>query len=106
MGAVKLDSRIGQLVQRVRVGAEAANANAARNIARAASQNAPQRSGRLARSIKAKPADGIDWEVTTDVFYAHLVEWGAVQAGAQPFLTPAVEGEREAHAAAIRALYR
>lgn len=103
---VKLESRLGQLVAKARIGVEAANRQTAEAIARDARQRAPRDSGDLARAIEAKPGDGADWVVTADLWYAHFPEFGTVRTGARPYLTPSAEAHRAAHAAAIRQVYK
>lgn len=66
-------------------------------------ERAPERTGRLKRSIKAKRDRGTSTEMAASViadksggrsgsgFHAHFLEFGTVKMGAQPFINPAVE---------------
>ncbi len=80
----------------------------AESIADRAKAAAPVETGRLRDSIHVERVGRGKYAVVAgdhDVFYGHLVEFGAVSSPAQPFLVPAVEAtEAEAEAVAQRAL--
>lgn len=101
-----LVSRLPQIIQTAESGVGRANAQAAQRVARGAKGRAPRATGRLAGSIKAKPAGGNAHRVEVGAFYGMFIEWGTIHQGARPFLTPAAEAERASHLASIRALYR
>lgn len=86
-------------------GVRAANLASARRIAARAEASAPRLSGDLAESVRAESGPGTDARAVVGDWKAHLIEFGTVRHAAQPFLVPAAEAERDAHARAIRALF-
>ena len=59
-------------------------------VQKTAQQNAPVRTGALKKSIKTEiETDGLKGRVYSDAPHAHLVEFGTVNAPAQPFMFPA-----------------
>lgn len=84
-----------------------AHVETAEAIADRASTKAPRLSGRLARAIRARrTATGYAAVVEIDDALAphwKYVEYGTSRQSAQPFLLPAVEGERGPHETRLRA---
>lgn len=100
-----LISRIPQIIASAERDAAKINEQTARRIAADAATRAPRDSGAMADGIEAREvADG--WEVVVPAWYAHFPEFGTARKGAQPFLTPAAEAQREPHREALRELYR
>lgn len=71
-----------------------------------ARRRAPSKSGRLRRSIAYSKPENFAADVDVGEPYAAAVEFGTVDAPAQPFLTPAVEEERPRLDANLAALFR
>lgn len=105
MRRAKLTSQLPEIADRASAGGRLANAASARKIAAGAAASAPRLSGDLANSIKAVGGQGTDARVVVEDWKAHLIEFGTVRSAAKPFLVPAAEAERAAHARAIRDLY-
>lgn len=65
-----------------------------KEVVKIAKRLAPERTGRLKRSIKSTPghdAKGPYAEISVGPFYASFREWGTVNDPAEPFMRPALE---------------
>lgn len=104
MSHVTVNSRIPQIIQAARAGADQRVERVARDIADRAKGRAPRATGTLANSIQAEQEpDG--WAVHAE-WYWRLVEYGTRHSGAHPFVTPAVQGAQTRLGGLIGALYR
>lgn len=95
MNRVDIDSRIPRIVRNLPDEVDDALRRGAEAIESGAKSRAPVDSGDLRDSIKADRLGVGEYEVASDAFYAHMVEFGTTKAGAQPFLLPAAEAERD-----------
>lgn len=104
--SVTLKSDLVKIAKHAADGVSGVNQRSARQIASTASSRAPRgATGQLAGGIEAEHAEGDDWGVAIKAWYWFLVENGTAKSGARPFLTPAVEAERENHRRAIARLF-
>lgn len=65
----------------------------------------PVDTGALKNSIKASGLSQLEWEVAVGQAYAAFVEFGTSKMRAQPFLIPAVEGQRGPFTDAMKELF-
>lgn len=67
-----------------------------KEIAKSAKAKCPVRTGKLKKSIQARPlAQGVRIKAGSKAaFYSHMVEFGTRTAAAQPFMRPAVDEKR------------
>lgn len=70
-------------------------AKIAKDIERDAKTRAPVDTGNLKSSIGSGRVDHLLYEIVAKANYAAFVEFGTVRMGAQPFLGPAVERQRQ-----------
>jgi HK97 gp10 family phage protein len=77
----------------------------AERIAQGAEQRAPRRSGDLAESIAVERIGPFEYAVTADIPWRFL-EFGTVKMGAQPFMVPAAEAERDNLIRSLGGLFR
>ncbi len=101
-------SDLGRIASHLERGVDAQVKAAAERVARDARARAPRgTSGALARSIGVEQLAGFRgsprYAVVADRPWRYL-EFGTVKMGAQPFVTPAAEGERDRFNAAMRGL--
>jgi HK97 gp10 family phage protein len=71
-------------------------------IEASAKQRAPVDTGFLRSSIQARPVGPAEAEVSVGAEYGAHVEYGTRRQAAQPYLTPAVEGERQRFEARVK----
>jgi len=64
-------------------------------VEKRAKELAPQKTGRLKRSIKASKVSNNHWKVEANTDYATYVELGTSRMRAQPFLRPALNALRK-----------
>jgi HK97 gp10 family phage protein len=104
----------GDLTKRMRRGERRVNAavqSTAKAIVKGAKERAPVDTGHLKQSIKAERLEDDQALVTVDTrddrhpSYAAYQEYGTRYHGAQPFLIPAAEAEREPFRRKIRKAY-
>lgn len=90
-------NRLPKIIAEMPVVVDAALRGAADRVAESARGRVPVESGDLRDAIHVEK-DLRGWSVVAGdekVFYGHLVEHGTVKQGAQPFLVPALEEERD-----------
>jgi HK97 gp10 family phage protein len=74
----------------------------ATRIRKAAQGRVPVDTGEMKKRIRAKYAsDGLSAEIAPQSSLAHFVEFGTVQARAQPFMAPTAEEERPKYLADV-----
>ncbi len=98
----------GDLTKRMRAGermARTAVQNTAKDIVKGAQQRVPVDTGHLKASISYERLDEHAALVMVKAHYGHFVEYGTRHMGAQPFLTPAAEGQRKPFEQRLRKAY-
>lgn len=93
--SVSLTSKLPQIIAGMEAKASNAVATTAANIAADAKDIAPVDTGNLRNSIRQKMKGPIEAEVRVNAEYAGYVEYGTTRAPAQPYLTPAVEMNKD-----------
>lgn len=67
--------------------------------------NAPVLTGALRNSLHAEPVNDLTWKVADGVLYGVFQEFGTSRMAAHPFLTPAIESQRQAFLDAMKELF-
>ena len=114
-GSEKLRRQLQSIPDLLAVPIKKQIAEGLQQVQKTAQQNAPVRTGALKKSIKTEiETDGLKGRVYSDAPHAHLVEFGTVNAPAQPFMFPAwrenrnkiVRGIKRAADSALQAMGR
>lgn len=90
MGVVVKTNLLPKLISQLRVEADSAAGELASRVAEDAIRNAPEKTGKLKRSIAVENTGRGKYEVATGVEYAAAVEYGTVDTPAHPYLAPAL----------------
>lgn len=88
------DKKLRELLAVIRPKAAAIVKTTAFKVERDAKILAPVDTGAMRNSIRSDPVDDLTWQVSVGQDYSKFVEFGTSRMAAQPFLTPALEGNR------------
>lgn len=97
------ESRIDEILREAEKKLKISQRESADHIRDEAKMRVPVATGRTRKSIKVVRVD-TGLAVTVD-FPGHLLEFGTVKMGAQPFLTPAAELERPRYIESMKKAY-
>jgi HK97 gp10 family phage protein len=104
---VKLDdARLRELIATTRPKAARVVKATAFKVEAAAKVLAPVDTGALRNSLGSEAVDDLTWQVGTGQDYAKFVEFGTSRMAAQPFLVPALEGNRAEFERRIAELFK
>jgi HK97 gp10 family phage protein len=102
---VTVKSRLAEIATQATMGADDRLRQSAERIAQGAVQRAPRRTGELAESIGVEQIGPFEYAVVADIPWRFL-EFGTVKMGAQPFMVPAAEAERDNLVRSLGGLFR
>lgn len=100
-----VENHFPEIAMELATNADALAKETAEAWAEDAERRAPRLTGELAGSIAARRVGKGTWEVTAGADHSIYVEYGTSDTPAQPFHTPAGEGQRPVFAAGLAALF-